>query len=170
MQHLYAPWRMEYIKSAETPIGCVFCHLLADQRDEEHLILARGKTCFVLLNKYPYNPGHMMVIPLAHKGDLEALSPEEMLEFMQTTARMKTLLQAAMSPHGFNLGINLGRVAGAGVPDHVHIHLVPRWSGDSNFMPVLGETKVLPQALADTYRFLRAKLVEIEAGAGKPIR
>ncbi len=159
MEFLWAPWRMEYIQTAEEPIGgCVFCRLRDAGDDEKCLVLARGKTCFVVLNKFPYNPGHLLVLPLAHKADLAAFTPEESLEFLSMTNQMRALLQKVMSPHGYNLGINLGRTAGAGVPDHVHIHIVPRWNGDCNFMPVLGQTKVLPQALEDTYRILRRSL------------
>ncbi len=162
MEHLWAPWRMEYIeKAVQEPKDCVFCGLLAAQDDAKNLILYRGKTCFALLNKFPYNPGHMLVLPLAHKGTLEALTPEESLEFLGLAMRMRGVIEKAMSPQGFNLGINLGRAAGAGVPDHIHIHLVPRWTGDCNFMPVLADVKVLPQALRDTYHILERTLESV---------
>lgn len=158
MDYLHAPWRMAYIKSAPKEGGCVFCEALAAGRDEETLILLRARACFVILNRYPYNPGHVMVAPRAHKERLADLSPEEMTEFLTLARDMEGLLGRVLKPHGYNLGINVGRVAGQGVLGHLHLHIVPRWDGDTNFMPIFADTKVLPAALADLYGQLRAGL------------
>ena len=150
---------MEYIRAATEAgedEGCIFCDLPSEDDDERTMILARGERTFVLLNSFPYNPGHLMVAPFRHTGDLEDLTVEELAEadgFLQRSVRS---LREEMAPHGFNIGLNLGRVAGAGVPGHVHWHVVPRWTGDTNFMPVIGQTKVLPQLLGET-RALLAK-------------
>jgi ATP adenylyltransferase len=144
---LWAPWRIEYITG---PKGdqCIFC-----EPDPAHLV-ERGERCFVLLNAFPYAPGHVMVAPNRHVGELGDLEDDELLESMQLASRMVDALQAAMAPHGFNVGLNLGKVAGAGIADHLHLHIVPRWEGDNNFMPVLGETRVIPQALEETRKIL----------------
>ena len=158
LQRLWTPWRMEYIKSAadEAPADCIFCELPGVGDDEETYILARGEHGFVILNKYPYNPGHLMVAPFRHVGQPDDLTDEEL--FGTTTLLRRTVgaLRDAAAPHGFNIGMNVGRVAGAGIPDHVHWHVVPRWGGDHNFMPVIGQTKVLPELLAETYAKLRS--------------
>lgn len=135
--------------------GCIFCDHLAQGDDEGAGILWRGLHTFVLLNAFPYNTGHLMVAPLRHRGDLEDLSPDERAELMEATARSVGIIRAAMKAEGFNVGANLGSAAGAGVPGHVHVHVVPRWGGDTNFMPVVGDTKVLPEMLAQTYAKLR---------------
>ncbi len=157
MKFLFAPWRIEYILAPKAK-GCFLCDLPKQGKDEENLILYRGETCFVIMNNYPYNPGHLMVAPYRHLGNLEDLSEQESLELMLITQKMLSLLKKVMKPEGFNLGFNLGKVAGAGVEDHLHLHIVPRWSGDTNFMPVLSDTKVIPQALRDTYRALKEEL------------
>ena len=135
--------------------GCFMCDALAATDDPANHVLHRGDAAFVILNAYPYNTGHLMVAPTRHVGELEEMSPEERVEIMDLTTRAVGVIRAAMSPHGFNIGINLGQVAGAGLPGHVHVHVVPRWGGDTNFMPVVGETKVLPEMLADTYAKLK---------------
>ena len=148
---------MEYIeshKNDERPEGCVFCDLLKGEDGEER-ILERTELAFVTLAKYPYNPGHLLVLPVRHTGDLEDLSSEEDAEIARMLKRCLRALREEEEPHGFNVGLNLGRVAGAGIPDHLHWHVVPRWGGDTNFMPVVGETRVLPQLLEDTYRRLK---------------
>jgi ATP adenylyltransferase len=150
---LWAPWRLEYIKQADELEGCVFC-LAAAGGDEEMLVVHRGETAFVLLNKFPYSSGHLMVAPYRHLGEFGALSDEEALEAHRLATAGMTALAATYEPHGHNIGWNLGRVAGAGIVDHVHLHVVPRWGGDTNFMPVLADVKVLPEHLAET----RAKL------------
>lgn len=158
MERLWTPWRMEYIKSATTDDeaeGCIFCDLPADGDDERTLILARGDHAFVILNRYPYNPGHLMVAPFRHVGDLAELEDEDLAETVALVRDSVRALRDEWQPSGFNVGMNLGRVAGAGVPGHLHWHVVPRWHGDSNFMPVIGQTKVLPELLEETYRKLR---------------
>ncbi len=135
--------------------GCIFCDHLAESDDEGANIVYRGRQAFVILNAFPYNSGHLMVAPLRHAADLHELSAEERHELMDLTTEAIEIVRAAMRPEGFNVGVNLGDVAGAGVPGHVHVHVVPRWGGDTNFMPVMGETKVLPEMLADTAAKLR---------------
>jgi ATP adenylyltransferase len=155
-QRLWTPWRMEYIKSAgpENEVECIFCELPARDDDEKNLILARAEKAFVILNRYPYNPGHLMVAPFRHVGELEEAKEEELADLDRLLQRSIGALKEEYEPQGFNIGMNLGRVAGAGIPDHVHWHVVPRWNGDTNFMPVIGQTKVLPELLAETWKRL----------------
>src|SRR3569833_1278938 len=141
---------MAYIDVPRTE-GCVFCSKLSSSDDREQLILHRGKSCFIIMNLFPYNNGHLMVAPFRHTADLVALTDEEQAEMMRLTRYCVRVLTDAFRPDGFNVGMNLGKSAGAGVADHLHMHIVPRWDGDTNFMPVLGETKVLPDALYATY-------------------
>jgi len=149
---------MAYIQAAhDEPEGCLFCELLARDDDESAFILARDGVAFALLNAYPYNPGHLMVAPTRHVGDVEDLDADELVDTGRLMQRSVAALRREMDPHGFNLGANLGRVAGAGIPGHVHWHVVPRWNGDTNFMPVVGETRVLPESLEETYRKLRPR-------------
>jgi ATP adenylyltransferase len=157
MERLWTPWRMEYIRStgSEDQDGCIFCDLPAKGDDEAVYILSRTDRAFAILNAYPYNPGHLMVAPFRHVGQLEALDQDELLETGTLLQMSIRALRDAMHPQGFNLGMNLGRVAGAGLPDHLHWHVVPRWDGDSNFMPIVGQTKVLPELLEETYANLR---------------
>jgi ATP adenylyltransferase len=152
---------MEYIKKCDEIPGCIFCVLPAREKDRENLILHRGKTCFIMLNMFPYNTGHLMIAPFKHTADMYALDDEELLEIGRTVRFAVKLLTETMQPDGFNLGVNLGRTAGAGVADHVHWHIVPRWNGDTNFMPVIGDTKVLPEHLLGTYDRLTEKLAEL---------
>jgi ATP adenylyltransferase len=154
-KQLWAPWRLEYIKQADEQPGCVFCDAAAGD-DEERLVVHRGSDAFVLLNKFPYSSGHLMVAPYRHVGELSELSDDEALEIHTLATQGLAALRAVYGPEGFNLGWNLGRVAGAGVVDHVHQHVVPRWSGDTNFMPVLADVKVLPEHLIET----RTRLAE----------
>ncbi|HMC36309.1 MAG TPA: HIT domain-containing protein [Actinomycetota bacterium] len=152
MERLWAPWRMEYIEAPHPhDEGCVFCQKLDAGDDESAYILTRSALAFVILNAYPYNPGHLMVAPLRHVGDLEDVTSDEHAEVSALLVRSLHALKEASGPDGFNVGVNLGRVAGAGVLGHVHWHVVPRWNGDTNFMAVLGEARVLPEALAATY-------------------
>lgn len=144
---LWAPWRIEYIQGEKSD-RCIFC-----DPDPEHVI-ERGEHCFTILNTYPYAPGHVMVAPYRHLGDLGELSEAEQLELLQLARRTVEAQRTAMNPDGFNLGLNLGKVAGAGIADHLHLHVVPRWDGDNNFMPVLGDTRVISQALDATRRVL----------------
>jgi ATP adenylyltransferase len=160
VDRIWSPWRMAYIQAAKEQgddAGCIFCDLPAEGDDERTKILVRGELAFVILNSFPYNPGHLMVAPFRHVGDFGALEPAEFAEVDSLLARSIRALEAETEPHGFNLGMNLGRVAGAGIPDHVHWHVVPRWNGDTNFMPVVGETRVLPELLEETYARLRPR-------------
>jgi ATP adenylyltransferase len=146
---LWAPWRLEYIEQADELDRCIFCE------PEEELLIHRGKRALVMLNKYPYASGHLLIAPHRHLGDLGLLSDDEALEVHRLAARGVEALRAEYAPHGHNLGWNLGRVAGAGIEDHVHLHVVPRWNGDTSFMPVLADVKVLPEALVRTAERLR---------------
>ena len=154
MEHLWSPWRLAYITGEASPGGCVFCGALTDT-GADPLILHRGKTCFVILNLFPYNNGHLMVIPNRHIASLASATPEERCELVELTAAAEVALTEAFAPHGLNMGINLGKPAGAGILDHVHMHVVPRWNGDTNFMTVVGRTRVLPEELPDTASRLR---------------
>ncbi|NJE10015.1 HIT domain-containing protein [Thermococcus sp. MAR1] len=167
MKIMWAPWRIEYIRSPKHD-GCIFCDFPKENRDRERLILYRGKHAFVIMNNYPYNPGHVMIAPYRHVGRWEDLTDDELLEMMQLSQLMIKALKRTMNPHGFNMGVNLGRVAGAGIDDHVHLHIVPRWNGDTNFMPVIADTKVIPESLEEAYEELKAAIDEITGeGAAK---
>jgi ATP adenylyltransferase len=148
-EQLWAPWRLEYIKAADEESGCIFCAALAGD-DEERLVVHRGERAFVLLNKFPYASGHLMVAPARHVGEYADLDDAEAVEIHRLTRAAMGALGQLYAPQGYNLGWNLGRTAGAGVLDHVHLHVVPRWAGDTNFMPVLADVKVLPEHLAET--------------------
>jgi ATP adenylyltransferase len=148
VKQLWAPWRLEYIKSADEDTGCVFCN------PDESLLVTRGKHALVLLNKFPYASGHFMVAPIRHVGEFAELENDEVLELHRLASAGMGALAQLYSPQGYNVGWNLGRIAGAGVVDHVHLHVVPRWAGDTNFMPVLADTKVLPEHLEETVRRL----------------
>src|SRR2546421_7648690 len=155
MERLWAPWRMTYIKEEPRP-GCLFCRALNDPSDPDaELVVWRPEGGLVLLNKFPYNPGHVMVAPAAHKAGLEDLDSPESAALMSTLGRTISVLRQELKPEGFNVGANIGRVAGAGIPDHVHLHVVPRWNGDTNFMPVLSEVKVVNEHLLATAEKLR---------------
>jgi ATP adenylyltransferase len=160
MDHLWAPWRLSYVAAAKPAGGdpCFICRGLAEQDDRSNLIAWRGQRSVVVLNRFPYNNGHLLVAPLAHKGRLDELSPEEVLEMHDTLQRMIGHLDAIMHPDGYNLGANLGQAAGAGLPGHLHWHLVPRWNGDTNFMPVLADVKVIAQSLEAFYNLLVGRL------------
>jgi ATP adenylyltransferase len=159
-KQLWAPWRLEYIKQADEQPGCIFCDAAAGD-DEEKLVVHRGERAFVLLNKFPYSSGHLMVAPFRHVGELADLTDEEALEVHCLARRALDALGAAYGPEGYNLGWNLGRIAGAGVVDHIHLHVVPRWAGDTNFMPVLADVKVLPEHLSETRRRLAAEWLRV---------
>jgi ATP adenylyltransferase len=157
MEHLWAPWRMAYIEAGgKKDEGCIFCTKPRENRDEENLLLYRGKLCFVLMNLFPYNNGHLMIAPYAHVPGIQVLPARALTELMSIATRCLATLDAALHPQGYNMGINQGLVAGAGIADHVHFHIVPRWNGDTNFMPVLADTKVMPDYLQNTYRQLKA--------------
>ena len=157
MKKLWAPWRETYItKIIDKQKSCVFCRVLADKRDKQHLVLIRKPFAYVILNLYPYSNGHCLIVPNRHVGDISRLSQEEYGQLMDLLREVKDLLQAVLEPKGFNVGINLGRIAGAGIPGHVHVHIVPRWRGDHNFMPVTASTKVISQSLSVIYNKLKA--------------
>jgi ATP adenylyltransferase len=163
---LWAPWRLSYIQAArgEADTGgsdCIFCAKPALGDDEESLIPYRGERCYVMLNAFPYTNGHVMVAPYEHTGDLARLGTDTSSELMSLTQRSVRAVERAYGPDGFNVGANLGRVAGAGFPGHLHLHVVPRWAGDTNFMPVVGDTRVMPQSLEETYAALRAAFSEL---------
>ncbi|HET8873290.1 MAG TPA: HIT domain-containing protein [Gaiellaceae bacterium] len=153
MEQLWAPWRLEYITRADEQDGCIFCRAV-ERNDEEGLVVHRGNEAFVLLNRYPYASGHLMVAPYRHVGDFSELADGEALEIHRVASQGIGALAQVYTPQGYNLGWNLGRVAGAGIVDHVHLHLVPRWLGDTNFMPVLADVKVMPEHLVETRRKL----------------
>ena len=162
MDRLYTPWRFDYIKGASgektgTGSACVFCSIAARDDDENTFILHRAGRNFVVLNIYPYTSGHLMIVPFEHTADLPALAKETSDELMDLAKRAQGLLDETYHPHGFNLGMNLGNAAGAGVSDHLHLHVLPRWSGDANFMTTVGETRVIPEDLRSTYERLRGR-------------
>jgi len=159
---------MAYV-AGEREKGCVLCRVPAETDDEKNLLVYRGERCYALLNLYPYNTGHLMVAPYTHVADLTALDAETAAELMTLTQRCLRALRRALSPHGFNIGMNLGRIAGAGIADHLHLHIVPRWRGDTNFMPVIAGTKLIPELLSETYARLKRAFEEIcseEKGGG----
>jgi len=156
MERLWSPWRMEYLEAAreEEPGTCVFCALLEGDDPDGSRVLAREELAFVTLAKYPYNPGHLLILPVRHSGELEEVTEGEHAAIARLLRRSIRALQEVSDPHGFNIGLNLGRAAGAGIPEHLHWHVVPRWGGDTNFMPVVGQTRVLPELLEESYRKL----------------
>jgi ATP adenylyltransferase len=155
MRHLWAPWRMEYIKEGHQGPDCLFCTLLAMEDGFQNLILYRGKQAFVVLNRYPYTNGHTMVVPFEHQPSLVDLDEETLHEMIRLTKRGLEVLREAYAADGFNLGGNIGQAAGAGIEEHVHLHLVPRWRGDTNFMATTADTRVIPVSLEETYTLLR---------------
>ena len=155
MDRLWAPWRLEYIVEAKTE-GCVFCESHRQDEDEKNHILHRGQQAFVIMNAFPYSNGHLLIAPYSHIGDLADLTDDQSLEIMRLSQKCCEVLRRVCAPDGFNLGVNLGAAAGAGITDHVHMHIVPRWSGDTNFMPVFADVKVIPEALDATYKKLKA--------------
>jgi ATP adenylyltransferase len=152
---LHAPWRSNLFKKSPYKKGCIFCSKIKEKKDKKNLILFRSKRAFILLNLYPYNDGHLMVAPYSHVGDPKKLSSEEWCELHELSRLAIKALEKTFHPDGFNLGMNLGKAAGAGVAEHLHLHVVPRWIGDTNFLPILGETKVLNHSLTETYRKLK---------------
>jgi ATP adenylyltransferase len=154
MKTIWAPWRMNYIRQKGEK-GCIFCKKPLEQKDEQNLILYRGRKTFVLMNRFPYNNGHLMIVPKRHCTDLDELSINEFQDLFDVVNVSTQVLKKSLRPHGFNVGINFGKAGGAGI-DHLHVHVVPRWLGDTNFMPVLAETKVVPESLDETYRKLRS--------------
>ena len=164
MDQLWAPWRLAYVAAAPPkPDDCFICSGLADTDDRRNLIALRTERSVVVLNKFPYNNGHLLVAPRAHKGRLDELDADELLEVMETVRRMTKTLEELMRPDGFNIGLNLGRAAGAGLPGHLHWHIVPRWNGDTNFMPVLSDVKVIVQSLETLFEMLTDRLSPIRS-------
>ena len=153
-ERLWAPWRLEYIRGPKDD-ECIFCRAVESGDDERYHVVYRGERCFVILNAYPYNNGHLMIAPFEHQPTIEPLDSATTAEMMDLAKRAAQALRDVYRPEGFNYGINQGNVAGAGIEEHVHMHVVPRWGGDTNFMPVIGNTEVLPQALADSWRELK---------------
>jgi ATP adenylyltransferase len=146
---------MPYIEQAQPTPGCLFCTIASEDRDEENLVLYRGPRCFVMMNLYPYNSGHLMVVPYQHTGDLERIDPQVGYEIFAVSQTSVRILKDALGADGFNLGVNQGKIAGAGVADHIHLHIVPRWEGDTNFMPTIADVKVIPQLLSATAKKLK---------------
>ena len=164
MQQMWTPWRMAYIRREKQP-GCIFCEMLDAGDDRGQLILNRSELSFLVLNKFPYNNGHLMAVPYRHVDTLEALTAEEAVDMMALVSLGIRALRRSTHPEGFNIGVNIGKIAGAGVIDHVHTHVVPRWGGDTNFMPVLADVRLIPQDLNETYIELRAAVEEIVRSA-----
>ena len=155
MERLWAPWRMQYVGVEQRP-GCLFCRVIENPDDPDaELVVWRPEGAIVLLNKFPYNPGHAMVAPIVHVSTLEDLDDDASLALMRAVRRTLTVLRGVMNPHGFNVGANIGNAAGAGIPDHVHLHVVPRWNGDTNFMAVIDDVKIVNEALAQTAEKLK---------------
>ena len=165
MNRLWAPWRLQYVTKDKSPAGCIFCDKPRAGDDRANHIVHRGLSAFVLLNTYPYNNGHIMIAPFAHLSSLEDLPPATLHEMMDLAQQCIRAFKLSFQPEGFNLGLNLGAAAGAGIKDHLHLHLVPRWSGDTNFMPVLADTRVIPQSLDATYDQLSKALGRVLSGA-----
>jgi ATP adenylyltransferase len=158
MKRMSTPWRRKYIEGHEKEDGCVFCNAVAKKVDNhKNLIVYRGERAFVIVNLFPYTNGHLMVAPMEHQPSLELLDTETRAEMMELVSQTIVILKKVYHPHAFNVGANIGKAAGAGVPDHVHLHIVPRWTGDSNFMSILGETRVLPETIEETYERVRDK-------------
>jgi len=162
MDKLFSPWRSQYIESfahaKDSPSQCIFCSAIADANDENNLIVCRGDTCFVIMNLYPYNSGHLMIVPNRHIPSPAELLESESRELFALIQKMIEVLQIVSHPDGFNIGANIGRIAGAGIDQHIHFHLVPRWSGDTNFMPVLADTKLISEDMKDLYKKLRSRI------------
>jgi ATP adenylyltransferase len=156
MKYIWAPWRIRYIQEKK-PAGCILCDKPEENKDPENYILYRGKLNFIMLNSYPYNPGHLLIASYRHVATPEDLTPAERSEHFELVSLSLKILKQALKPGGFNIGANLGSVAGAGIADHFHSHIVPRWQGDTNYVPILADIRVVPQALSDTYKALAGK-------------
>jgi ATP adenylyltransferase len=156
MKTLWAPWRIEYI-TGEKEKGCIFCNKPNEGKDKENLILYKGKNSFIIMNRYPYSNGHLMAVPYKHTNSMSELNESERLELINLTTKCIEILDI-MKPDGFNVGMNLGTAGGAGIDDHLHFHIVPRWNGDTNFMPLIGDVKVMPEYLEDTYKTLSEQI------------
>jgi ATP adenylyltransferase len=159
MEHIWSPWRYQYITSAEKQPGCIFCNLIAENADQKNGILFRGALNYIILNLFPYTSGHLMVVPYQHSASLVDVDQATSTEMMELSKKVLCALESEYRPHGFNAGFNFGQSAGAGVAEHIHMHVVPRWSGDANFMTVIGETRILPEELGNTYQRLKKHFV-----------
>ncbi len=162
-ERLWAPWRMTYIDSISIDDGeeCIFCDKTAEDKDDKNFILCRGEFCYVIMNLYPYNNGHLMIVPYQHTAEFSDLDEQTRQEMWKMVDLMVEVFRCSIRPEGFNIGFNLGRAAGAGIVDHIHIHAVPRWTGDTNFLPVIGGTKVISEYISDTYQRLKETLAQI---------
>jgi len=156
MDYLWSPWRYQYVSGGSAYAGCIFCDFPGNPSDQENFLLFRGERNYILLNRYPYTTGHLMIVPYEHVPDLESATPDTLAEMVRLAQQAERALRAEYQPDGFNAGFNIGQCAGAGVAGHIHMHMLPRWFADSSFMTVVGETRVLPEDLATTYRKLRA--------------
>ncbi len=162
MDILWSPWRMEYLKQEQRPDdACVFCNSIEGSDDRANLVLHRNTSCAIIFNRYPYNNGHLLIVPYRHIGDLEGLTPEESANVMHVVRYGVRILRHAYQPHAVNVGMNLGAAAGAGIPDHVHMHIVPRWEGDTSYMTVFSGTRVISEVLEDTYDRLASAMVDL---------
>ena len=164
MDYLWTPWRYAYVSTAEKASGCVFCDAANAGDDEKARIVHRGRHCFVILNTYPYTPGHVMIVPYAHLDELRKLPPEAAQEMMELSQRMESVLRELYRPDGINLGMNIGKAAGAGIAGHIHMHVLPRWVADANFLSVVSETRVLPETLEETWRRMTVAIEKQSAG------
>jgi len=164
MDYLWTPWRYAYVSGTEKPVGCVFCDAAKADDDEKARIVYRGQHCFVILNTYPYTPGHVMVVPYAHLDELRKLPADAANEVMTLSQRMESLLRELYHPDGINLGMNIGKAAGAGIAGHIHMHVLPRWVADANFVSVVGETRVLPETLEETWKRMTKVLLVPRSG------
>ena len=160
MDYLWTPWRYAYVSTAEKTAGCVFCELVKLGDDEKAHIVFRGEHCFIILNAFPYTPGHVMIVPYAHLDELRKLPAEAAREMMMLSQRMETVLRELYHPDGINLGMNIGKAAGAGIAGHIHMHVLPRWVADANFLSVVGETRILPETLELTWRRIKEALAK----------
>ena len=157
MDRIWAPWRIKYV-SQKRPKGCILCKAYRERKDKKNFVIFRSRYCFAIFNTFPYNNGHIMIVSNRHVGSLERLKDPELLDMNKTLVKMKSILKKILKPHGFNIGINIGKPAGAGINNHIHMHLVPRWLGDTNFMPVLSNTKMISQSLNELYIKFRKQL------------
>jgi ATP adenylyltransferase len=164
MDYLWTPWRYAYVSTSEKAAGCVFCDALNAGDDEKVRIVHRAQHCFVILNTFPYTPGHVMIVPYAHVDELRKLPPEPAYEMMELSQRMESVLRELYKPDGINLGMNLGKAAGAGIAGHIHMHVLPRWVADANFVSVVGETRILPEALEETWKRMTKMLRKVGGG------
>jgi len=164
MDYLWTPWRYAYVSTAEKTTGCVFCDAVNAGDDAKVRIVYRGQNCFVILNTYPYTPGHVMIVPYAHLDELRKLPPEAAHEMMELSQRMESVLRDLYHPDGINLGMNIGKAAGAGIAGHIHMHVLPRWVADANFLSVVGETRILPETLEETWKRMTKAMGKQSAG------